>query len=274
MTRSSKRPPLSQLRGRLRAHSEADDEDGLRGFAEALREDSRAGAKRLLTSCERRLHRIRVERDRLVRLFSLREELNSQGVEFVAGIDEVGVGPLAGPVVAAAVVLPRRVDLPGLDDSKKLKPAQREVLDRAIRQQALSIGIGEVEPDEIDRLNIYNASLEAMRRAVVSLAPPPEHLLVDARKIPGVAIPQTAIVHGDAVDGSIAAASIVAKVHRDAIMQRLDACHPGYGFSRHMGYPTAFHVEALRRLGATPAHRRSFGPVAAVIGTGPGVGGT
>lgn len=270
MTLAAERSSLAQLRQKFRGCVQSDDEDGLREFANMLRGDPRAGARALLASCERRVDEIGMERQRLIRLFALREEMHSQGIEFVAGVDEVGVGPLAGPVVAAAVVLPRQVELAGLDDSKRLNAAERERLDRTIRQQAVSVGVGEVEPKEIDRLNIYNASLEAMRRAVVSLAPPPEHLLVDAREIPGVAIPQTAIVHGDALDGSIAAASIVAKVYRDAIMRRLDERHPGYGFSRHMGYPTAFHVEALRKLGATPVHRRSFGPVAAVILAGPG----
>jgi ribonuclease HII len=178
----------------------------------------------------------------------------------------VGVGPLAGPVVAAAVVLPAEVELPGLDDSKRLSPAARVELDRAIRDQALALSIGEVSPAEIDRLNIFHAALEAMRRAVVGLSPPADHLLVDARRIPGVDTPQTALVHGDAIDGSIAAASIVAKVWRDDFMRRLGERYPGYGFDRHMGYPTAQHVAALQELGACEVHRRSFGPVAAVLG--------
>src|SRR5690606_14347445 len=167
----------------------------------------------------------------------------------VAGVDEVGMGPLAGPVVAAAVVLPDRVELPGLDDSKRLLRGERERLAAAIRGQALAIAIGEVWPAELDRLNVYRAGLEAMRRAVAALAPAPEHLLVDARTVPGTAVPQTPIVQGDARDGSIAAASIVAKVHRDAIMRRLEDEHPGYGFARHMGYATREHLAALRRLG-------------------------
>jgi ribonuclease HII len=166
--------------------------------------------------------------------------------------------------VAAAVVLPDAVDLPGLDDSKKLSRLMRERLDTAIREQALGIGIGEVTPAEIDRLNIYRASLEAMRRAVKSLPAEPDHLLVDARRIPGVSIDQTSLVHGDARDGSIAAASIVAKVYRDALMTELSARYPGYGLDRHMGYGTAQHFDALRQLGASPIHRRSFRAVAVV----------
>ena len=151
---------------------------------------------------------------------------------------------------------------------KILSAQQRERLATAIREQARGFGIGEVAPDEVDRLNIYQASLEAMRRSVENLrkALPRDvaldHILVDARTIPGVRVPQRAIVHGDRLDGSIAAASIVAKVHRDALMCRFDDEHRGYGFARHMGYGTQAHLEALRRLGPSPIHRRSFAPVA------------
>jgi ribonuclease HII len=198
-------------------------------------------------------------------LFERRAELWRRGVRCVAGVDEVGVGPLAGPVVAAAVVLRECVDLPGINDSKKLSRVARERLDRAIREQAVAIGIGEVTPAEIDRLNIFEATREAMRRAVLFLSEqcPVDHLLVDARTVPGLRIPQTPLIHGDAIDGSIAAASIVAKVHRDALMRRLDEAHPGYGLARHKGYGTAEHIAALDRLGASPIHRRSFAPVAA-----------
>jgi ribonuclease HII len=168
-------------------------------------------------------------------------------------------------VVAAAVVLPTAVDLPGLDDSKRLSPAARERIAARIRAQALGVGLGIVGPDDVDRLNVYRAGLEAMRRAVLALGLAPEHVLVDARTIPGLACPQTAIVGGDALDGSIAAASIVAKVARDEIMRRLDERHPGWGLARHMGYPTPQHLAALRRLGASPVHRRSFAPVAHIL---------
>jgi ribonuclease HII len=180
----------------------------------------------------------------------------------VAGVDEVGVGPLAGPVVACAVVFAERPWLPGLGDSKQLARAQRERLDGEIRKQALAIGLAEVSVAEVDRLNVYRAGLEAMRRAVLALGVSPDHLLVDARVVPGIDAAQTPLVGGDASDGSIAAASIVAKVHRDALMERLDSLHPGYGFARHKGYCTAEHLAALRRLGASPVHRRSFAPVA------------
>jgi ribonuclease HII len=160
-------------------------------------------------------------------------------------------------------VLAERVDLPGLNDSKRLARSVRERLAERIRAQAVALALGAVAPDEIDALDVYRASLEAMRRAVLALEVAPDHLLVDARTIPGLEVAQTALVHGDARDGSIAAASIVAKVHRDALMERLHRRYPGYGFARHKGYPTREHLAALRRLGPSPVHRRSFAPVAA-----------
>jgi ribonuclease HII len=226
-----------------------------------LRDDPRAGASALSAVLAKRIAAIRRERRRVDKLFALRGELFARGARFVAGVDEVGVGPLAGPVVAAAVVLPEQVDLPGLDDSKKLSRAVRERLDVAIRSQALAVGIAEVAPREIDRVNILQATLLAMRRAVEALGGKACHLLVDARTIPGVGVPQTALIGGDGRDGSIAAASIVAKVHRDALMRRFDGDHPGYGFTRHKGYGTAEHLDALRRLGACAIHRHSFRPV-------------
>jgi ribonuclease HII len=253
---------LAALRAEVRRALDGGDEDALETWSRSLAEDRRAGARALARSCARKLAALEAERRRLEQLFVLRGRLLAGGARYVAGVDEVGVGPLAGPVVAAAVVLPERVDLPGLDDSKKLKPAARERLDAAIRAQAVCWGIGEVEPAEIDRLNILHASLEAMRRAVTALAPAPDHLLVDARRVPGVSTPQTAVVHGDALDGSIAAASIVAKVHRDSLLRRLDERYPGYGLARHKGYPTPDHIAALRRLGPSEIHRRSFAPVA------------
>lgn len=251
--------PLALLAAQLRS---ARDPRALARLLRVLRGDPRAGAAALAERAARRLAELRTERLRLARLFALRRGLHRGGARRVAGVDEVGMGPLAGPVVAAAVVLPDRVELPGLDDSKQLSPAQRERLAAAIRAQAEALAIGEVWPAELDRLNVYRAGLEAMRRAVAALAPAPDHLLVDARTVPGVGCPQTALVRGDARDGSIAAASIVAKVHRDAIMRRLDAEHPGYGFARHMGYPTPDHLDALRRLGPSAVHRRSFAPCA------------
>lgn len=183
------------------------------------------------------------------------------GLRLIAGVDEVGVGPLAGPVIAAAVVLPETVRERGVDDSKRLSAAQREDLAGRIERVALAIGVGIAEVEEIDRVNIYQAALLAMRRAVEALPLRPERVLVDARTIPGIALPQTPMIKGDQRSYSIAAASIVAKVRRDALMQDLDACYPHYGFGRNMGYGTAEHLAAIERYGPCPVHRRSFSPV-------------
>jgi len=253
--------PLARLRERA-----AQERPGAERSAmiEALRADGRRGARDLAQQMVRRDRAAAAERERLRQLFERRAALFANGARFVAGVDEVGMGPLAGPVVAVAVILPAEVELSGLRDSKRLSPRARESLAERIRAQAVACAVGKVWPDEIDRLNIFRAGLEAMRRAVASLAPAPDHVLVDARTIPEVAAPQTAIVGGDGSDGSIAAASIVAKVHRDAIMRHLDSRYPGYGFEQHMGYGTEQHIAALHRLGPSPVHRRSFAPVARV----------
>ena len=180
------------------------------------------------------------------------------GPRVVAGVDEVGRGALCGPVVAAAVVLGDGFDATGLDDSKRLTRRQREALDARVRERARAFGIGLASPEEIDRVNILQATLLAMRRAVSALPEAPDLLLVDALTIPGLAVEQRPIVKGDALSVSIAAASIVAKVERDALMRGLDHEHPGYDLARNMGYGSEDHREALRRLGPTAIHRRSF----------------
>lgn len=198
---------------------------------------------------------------RMGALLRCERALWAAGVKLVAGVDEVGVGPLAGPVVAAAVVLPEGVHERGVDDSKRLRPRQREDVAARIGAAALAVSIGVAEVEEIDRLNVYHATLLAMRRAVEALAVTPERVLVDARTIPGIEPPQTAMVRGDQKSYSIAAASVIAKVRRDALMRELDRLYPVYGFGRHMGYGTAAHLAALARHGPCPAHRRSFAPV-------------
>jgi ribonuclease HII len=187
------------------------------------------------------------------------------GVRHVAGVDEVGMGTLAGPVVAAAVVFPAGTRLDGVADSKVLTAAARERLDIEIRRRALAVGVALVEPDEIDRVNIYQAGLTACRRAVEALGLEPGFVLVDGREIPGLRMPQSAYPKGDGFVCSIAAASIVAKVHRDALMRALDGDFPGYGFARHMGYSTRAHLAAIRTLGPSSVHRRSFAPVRAAL---------
>jgi ribonuclease HII len=188
------------------------------------------------------------------------------GIRHVAGVDEVGMGPLAGPVVAAAVILSEGTEIDGVADSKILTARDRTALDAIIRARALAIGLCVVEAEEIDRVNIYQAGLLACRRAVEALAPVPGYVLVDGREIPGLAMPQSAYPKGDGFVSSIAAASIVAKVHRDGLMCALDATFPAYGFARHMGYSTAAHLRALRDHGPSPVHRRSFAPVRAALG--------
>ena len=195
---------------------------------------------------------------RLDVLLGRERELWAAGHVRIAGVDEAGVGPLAGPVVAAAVFFAPEDGIPGVDDSKKLLPARREALADEIRRRALAHAVGRVEPDEIDRVNIYQATLLAMRRAVEALALRPDHILVDARRIPGIDLSQEAIVRGDATCHAIAAASILAKTARDAIMARYDDEFPGYGFALHKGYPTEAHRDAIRRLGPCGIHRRSF----------------
>lgn len=204
------------------------------------------------------------KRDRERKLFTERA-LWGAGFALVAGVDEVGMGPLAGPVVAAAVVLPVDVSVDGVADSKKVPKAKRETLAEQITASALGVGIGMVDVDEIDAINIYQAGLLAMRRAVEALPVVPNHLLIDSRRIPDCTIQQTCVDDGDATVYSIAAASIVAKVHRDRLMRELDERYPGYGFAAHAGYATAAHLSALKSLGPSPVHRRSFAPVRVLL---------
>ncbi len=204
------------------------------------------------------------KRDRERKLFTERA-LWGAGFALVAGVDEVGMGPLAGPVIAAAVVLPADVAVDGVADSKTVPKAKRESLAELLHASALGVGIGMVDVDEIDAINIYQAGLLAMRRAVAALPVVPNHLLIDSRRIPECEIQQTCVDDGDATVYSIAAASIVAKVHRDRLMRELDERYPGYGFAAHAGYATAAHLKALRSLGPCPVHRRSFAPVRALL---------
>lgn len=252
------RPSLASARKQI---VRAKDQRELVSLLALLEADDRAGAQTLAKSCRRKIDLYERRQRRERELFVLRNNLFLQGYSRIAGVDEVGMGPLAGPVVAAAVILGETVDLPGLDDSKRVSRQNRERLAVMIRQQAMCYAIGSVGPEEIDRINIYRAGLEAMKRAVTQLMPVPDHVLVDGRSIPELMMPQTSLVHGDRRDGSIAAASILAKVFRDSVMVRMDKCYPGYGFASHMGYPTPQHLKALRSIGPSKIHRRSFSPV-------------
>lgn len=185
----------------------------------------------------------------------------SNGYTHVAGIDEAGRGPLAGPVMAAAVILPVGISIIGVDDSKKLTPDKREKLYEIIMAQALSVGVGVITPADIDRINILQATRRAMLAAVQCLSPQPDYLLIDGISTIDSAVPQKTIKKGDSLSLSIAAASIIAKVTRDRFMIDMDSKYPGYGFAGHKGYGSAAHLDAIRRLGPSPIHRLTFGGV-------------
>jgi ribonuclease HII len=259
------RLPVAELRRRLLDAAEPLPE----AAAAALGADPRAGARAVLGAVERRRAENRAEGQRLRGLLAFEAELWERGATRIAGVDEAGVGTLAGPVVAAAAILPRELRPRGLDDSKQLDARARERLCAEVKAGAVAWAVGMATPAEVDALNVYQAGLLAMRRAVEGLAVPPDRLLVDARRIPDVAIPQQGIVKGDAKSLSIAAASVLAKVTRDALMVEADARFPGYGFARHKGYGAPEHLDALRRLGPCEIHRRTFAPVREVLDGGP-----
>jgi ribonuclease HII len=216
-------------------------------------------ARRPLTSAQKRA---RAGKRRLQKLLEIERGFWGRGVDRVAGIDEVGRGPLAGPVVAAAVIMPPNCSICGADDSKRLTAKQRDQLALEIRATAWAVGIGAASAREIDRINILRATALAMRRAVSRLPFEPEHLLVDGRPVPELGLErQTAVIDGDQRVHAIACASIIAKVCRDRLMQRLAARYPGYGWDHNKGYGTAEHRDAIVRFGPTPHHRRSFQPV-------------
>jgi ribonuclease HII len=223
-----------------------------------LKSDPRLGARRIYELLRKRCEADRQERRRIARMLRLERALWNSGVSRVAGVDEVGVGPLAGPVVAAAVVFPPGAEVLGIDDSKRLDPDNRVRLADQVRAAAAGIGIGAATVDEIESLNIYRASLLAMRRAIEALPLAPQHVLFDARLLPDLPVLQNSFHGGDRLVFSVAAASIIAKTHRDRLMVELEERFPGYGLARHKGYATAEHQRAIRLLGPSPIHRRSF----------------
>lgn len=223
-----------------------------------LGRDPRQGVRKLHEILKKRYEQERAERLRLQNMLNFERVLWKSGIRVIAGVDEVGVGPLAGPVVAAAVIFPPDTEIAGIDDSKQLEPDQRYKLTSKIRASATAIGVASAEVGEIDHLNIYQAALLAMRRAIEALPLVPEHVLVDARVIPGISIPQNSFNKGDGINFSIAAASIIAKTHRDRLMEELDKEYPGYGFAQHKGYATPEHQHAIREFGPCPIHRLSF----------------
>jgi ribonuclease HII len=244
---------LAELRRRYVEQARPLPED----VEQRLKSDPRPGARAILAAVERRRHERRAEGQRLRRILCYERALWARGLTRVAGVDEAGMSPLAGPVAAAAVILPPDFRPEGIDDSKRLSPAERERLAAIIRERAIAWSVAFVDHDEIDRINIYWAGLAAMRRAVEGLAVKPEHLLIDARKV-DLPIEQQRIVKGDQKCATIAAASILAKTARDALMLELDRRYPGYGFAQHKGYPVRAHYAAIARHGPCPVHRRSF----------------
>ena len=225
-----------------------------------LEQDSRSGVIQAIAKRKREIQKCLDEDERLEGMLAYEKECYARGTELIAGVDEVGRGPLAGPVVAAAVILPKGSKIPGLNDSKKIPKSKHKEIYEAVLKEAIAIGIGVKDNQVIDQVNIYEATKLAMMEAIGQLDPQPQHLLIDAMKL-DLSIPQTSIIKGDANSLSIAAASIVAKVTRDQMMEDLAQLYPGYDFAQNAGYGTTKHLAGLDQLGVTPIHRRSFEPV-------------
>lgn len=248
-------PTIKEVKERLAMIDELDHP-----FFEELILDGRAGVQAAISKRKRELQKQVDEDLRLEKMLAYEKECYARGIELIAGVDEVGRGPLAGPVVAAAVILPKACKISGLNDSKKIPKSKHKEIYEAVLQEAIAIGIGVKDNQVIDQVNIYEATKLAMMEAIGQLDPQPQHLLIDAMKL-DLSIPQTSIIKGDANSLSIAAASIVAKVTRDQMMEDLDQLYPGYNFAQNAGYGTANHLAGLHKLGVTPIHRRSFEPV-------------
>lgn len=223
---------------------------------EMYKDDTRSGVQKLIEQCHKKEAALEKEKLRIEKMKEYERKYEHLG--YLCGIDEVGRGPLAGPVVACAVILPKDCQILYLNDSKKLSAAKREELYDVIMKEAVSVGIGMRSPERIDEINILQATYEAMRDAVGKLEVVPQVLLNDAVTIPQITIPQVPIIKGDAKSVSIAAASIVAKVTRDRLMEEYDKVFPEYGFASNKGYGAAAHIEALKKYGATPIHRKTF----------------
>lgn len=228
----------------------------LENLEQTYREDTRSGVQALIRRSKKQREALEKETARMYQLQQYEREYENEGL--ICGIDEVGRGPLAGPVVAGAVILPKNCEILYLNDSKQLSAEKREQLYDVILEHAVAVGIGIVSPQRIDEINILQATYEAMRQAIEKLNPQPAVLLNDAVRIPQVAIQQVPIIKGDAKSVSIAAASIVAKVTRDRMMEQYEEVFPGYGFARNKGYGSKEHIEALQTMGPTAIHRRSF----------------
>ena len=248
-------PTIKEIKERLATIDDLDHP-----LFEELILDGRAGVQAAISKRKRELQKQVDEDLRLEKMLAYEKELYAQGIDLIAGVDEVGRGPLAGPVVAAAVILPKACKILGLNDSKKIPKSKHKEIYEAVLQNAIAIGIGIKDNQVIDQVNIYEATKLAMMEAIGQLEPQPQHLLIDAMKL-DLPIPQTSIIKGDANSLSIAAASIVAKVTRDQMMEEFDRKYPGYDFAQNAGYGTAKHLAGLDQLGVTPIHRRSFEPI-------------
>lgn len=222
------------------------------------KKDQRAGVRKLMAQYEKNIDKYFEELERIKNISQYEHEQYLKGKSFIAGIDEVGRGPLAGPVVTSCVILPKDCAILGINDSKKLTQTKREELYLKINQQAIDISIGIVDVDTIDNINILQATYKAMRQAIEKMNKKPDVLLVDAVTIPDVDIEQIGIIKGDAKSITIGAASIIAKVTRDRMMQDYHQLYPEYGFDKNMGYGTAQHIDAIKQYGLCPIHRRSF----------------
>jgi ribonuclease HII len=229
-------------------------------FLTQCKEDERKGVIDLVNKWYRNYEKEQKLKQQFFRMSEFERNLRRQGFSMIAGIDEVGRGPLAGPVVASAVILPETFYVPGLNDSKKLSEAKRDMFYERIMAEALAVGIGVIHSGEVDEMNIYQATKKAMLTAVAQLSTKPDHLLIDAMEL-DLPIPQLSLIKGDARSISIAAASIIAKVTRDRMMKEYGKQYPQYGFEQNMGYGTSIHLEALASHGLTPWHRRSFSPI-------------
>ena len=233
----------------------------LKDIIQHLHNDKRKGAKKLCDFAQRLMETQIEKAERFQRMLFYEKELSKKGYKLIGGLDEAGRGPLAGPVVAGCVILDPDAPIPGIDDSKKLSESQRESLYFEIREKAIAIGIGIVDNETIDRVNILQASLEAMCQAVKGMPTKPDYLLIDGQFCPQLDFSMQAIIAGDGKSLSVAAGSIIAKVTRDKIMGELDETYPQYGFSRNKGYPTPEHISALKSHGPCEIHRKTFAPV-------------
>lgn len=242
--------------GEIRDLLQAAENQMLPDFIARFESDERSGVRQLVQRAQKRLDALEKERERLMAMHQYEEQYKE--CQAICGIDEAGRGPLAGPVVAAAVILPKDCEILYLNDSKQLSAKKRELLYDEIMEKAVSVGVGYATPQRIDEINILQATYEAMRQAVNKLSVCPDILLNDAVRIPGLSMQQVPIVKGDAKSVSIAAASIIAKVTRDRMMREYDKLFPKYDFAKNKGYGTAEHVAALKKFGPTPIHRRSF----------------